>query len=165
GLWSMVGRAKERFFARRVLLTGGKGGQSNALDFTITEDPKQAPKPTLTSVNTVTGATSGRDGDPIIVTGTGFGRNFFDVKNDDLGNDEPLISMLLFYQNNILVNFALPTGATGGTQLTSVIPTGLTAAPVKISTVTFDMESGLVSKESKVFDKLCITDGRMRKVY
>ena len=159
-----VSRGKATIFARRVLLTGGKGGQSNALDFAITDDPKQAPKPTLTSVNTVTGATSGRDGDPIIVTGTGFGRNFFDVKNDDLGNDEPLISMLLFYQNNILVNFALPTGATGGTQLTSVIPTGLSAGPVQITTVTFDMESGLVSDESNVFDKFSITVGSMRHV-
>ena len=145
---SNVSKGRATITARRTLLTGGRGGLSNALDFTITDDPKQAPKPTLTDVNVVGGGPRGRDGNPITATGTGFGRNFIDVKTNAPGNDEPLLSMLLFYQNNNLVNFALPTGATGGTQLTSVIPTGLNEGPIQITTITFDLENGLVSDES-----------------
>ncbi len=160
-----ISRGKASIAARRVLLTGGRGAQSNALDFTITEEPKQAPKPTLTNiVNGITGGSSGRDGDLINVTGTGFGRNFFDVKTNALGNQEPLISMLLFSQNNVLVNFSLPVSATGGTQLTAAIPTGLNAGQVQITTVTFDLESGLVSEESNIFDKFNITVGSLRRI-
>ena len=160
-----VSRGPATIVARRILPTGGKSGPSNALDFRITDDPTQALKPTLASiVNAVSGAGGGRDGDTIRVTGTGFGRNFFDVKNNDVGNDEPLISILLFYQNNLLVNFALPVSATGGTQITSIIPTGLNAGPLLITTITFDLESGLVSDESAPFTIFSITAGSLRRI-
>jgi hypothetical protein len=158
-----VSRGKATIAARRALLTGGKSGPSNALDFTITEDPKLPPKPTLTQVNVVGGGSRGRNGDPISATGTGFGGNFLDVKNNGLGNDEPLISMLLFHQNNILVNFAFPTAAIGGAQLTSVIPTGLNEGLIQITTITFDLESGLVSDESNPVN-FSITAGSLRRV-
>lgn len=161
---SKLSKGKAIIFVRRVLQTGGRGAQSNALDFSITSDPAPPPRPTLESVNVVGGSTRGRDGNPISVTGTGFGGNFLDVKTNSLANDEPLISMLLFYQNNRLINFALPTSASGGRQITSVIPTGLSEGLVQITTVTFDRESGLVSDESNVFDKFTIIAGSLLRI-
>ncbi|MCI0666176.1 MAG: hypothetical protein L0220_34415, partial [Acidobacteria bacterium] len=58
----------------------------------------------------------------------------------------------LFYQNNRLVNFAIPVGASGGTQLTAIVPTGLSTGPAQITTVTFDLESGSISDESAPVD-------------
>ncbi|HKQ79374.1 MAG TPA: IPT/TIG domain-containing protein, partial [Blastocatellia bacterium] len=158
-----IGRGRAAITVRRALLTGGRGALSNALDFTITEEPRQAPRPTLTAVNVVGGGPRGRDGNPISATGAGFGRNFLDARTNGLANDEPLISMLLFHQNNTLVNFAFPTSATGGTQLTAVIPTGLNEGPIQITTTTFDLESGLVSEESAPVS-FTITVGSLRRV-
>src|SRR5262245_32562926 len=160
-----VSKGRAKIIVRRALLTGGNGGSSNALDFTITEEPKQPPKPVLNAVvNATTGAASGRDGDKIVVTGSGFGGNFLNISNHLPVNNEPLVSMLLFYQNNALVNFALPESASGGAMLTATIPTGLSAAPTQtqITTITFDMESGLASEESNIFDKFSITVGSLR---
>jgi uncharacterized protein (TIGR03437 family) len=135
--------------ARRISPSGASTNASNALNFTITSDPVGPVKPVLASVvNASTGGASGRDGDVIRATGTGFGRNFINLDLEDLGNDEPLISLLLFYQNNELINFAIPIDASGGTQLTSVVPTGLAQGPAQITTVTFDLETGFVSDES-----------------
>ncbi|MGE0128320.1 MAG: IPT/TIG domain-containing protein [Blastocatellales bacterium] len=160
---SNISKGAATIVVRRVLQNGGRSGLSNALDFTITEDVIAPVKPTLASVNVVGGGPRGRDGDPIIATGTGLGRNFFDVKIDDVGNNEPLISILLFYQNNQLVNFALPIAAVGGTQITSAIPTGLNIGAVKITTITFDLENGLVSEESNAVD-FSITAASLRRV-
>jgi uncharacterized protein (TIGR03437 family) len=159
-----ITRGPATILVRRALQTGAKGGLSNALDFTVTADPTQPVKPTISTINVIGGATRGRDGDSIAVTGTGFGRNFLDPKLNALGNTDPLISMLLFYQNGLLVNFALPTGASGGTQITSVIPTGLNAGGVQITVFTFDLESGLVSDESNPFNDFTITVGSLRRI-
>src|SRR5262249_39634405 len=87
-----------------------------------------------------------------------------DVKINDVGNDEPQVSILLYYQNGQLINFGLPVSAIGGTQLTSIIPTGLAAGPVQITTVTFDLESGLISDESAPFTNFSITLGSLRRI-
>ncbi|MGH9767402.1 MAG: IPT/TIG domain-containing protein [Blastocatellia bacterium] len=158
-----ISRGPATILVRRVLQTGGKGGLSNALDFTITADPVAPARPTLATANVVGGGPRGRDGDPILVTGTGLGRNFYDVKTDDVANDEPLVSILFFYQNNQLVNFALPVSATGGTQITSVIPAGLNAGAIQITTLTFDLESGLISDESNPVN-FSITVASLRRI-
>lgn len=160
---SGISKGPATIVARRVLQTGGRSGLSNALDFTITENPGAPVKPTLASVNVIGGSTRGRDGDPILATGTGFGKSFFDVKIGGAGNDEPLISILLFYQNNQLVNFAIPLTAVGGTQITSVIPTGLSQGAAQITTVTFDLENGLISEESNAIN-FSITTGSLRRI-
>lgn len=135
--------------ARRIASDGSRSNRSNALDFTLTDDPGEPDKPSLTSVtNVATQVPSGRDGDAIRLLGTGFGLNYYDIENDDIGNDEPLLSILLFYQNNQLVNFSLPVAAQAGTQLTSVVPTGLSAGEAQITVFTFDLETGLLSEES-----------------
>ncbi len=150
---------------RRVAANGASSSLSNALDFTVTADPAEPPRPTLAAVvNIATGLASGRDGDVARATGTGLGRNFFNFEAGNLGNEEPLISLLLFYQNNQLVNFAIPTSAAvSGLQITAFLPSGLNAGPTQITTVTFDLETGLISDESNAVN-FTITIGSLRRV-
>jgi uncharacterized protein (TIGR03437 family) len=161
-----INKGAATIFARRLGLDGAKSIPSNALDFTIQLDPVPPLKPTLTSVvNTANGASQGRDGDRIRITGTGFGKNFIeDVEDRDLTsidtdavddaekgklvNKEPEISVLLFYQNNRFINFALPIGATDGSQLISKVPTGLASGVAQVTVATTDLDSGLTSLES-----------------
>ncbi|MGH9801899.1 MAG: IPT/TIG domain-containing protein, partial [Blastocatellia bacterium] len=135
--------------ASRVAVDGAKSSRSNALEFTITQEAVAPAKPVLASVvNTANQQPSGRDGNTIRAVGSNFGLNFFDLQKFDAGNDEPLISLLLYYQNGKYVNFTLPTGAQGGTQLASIVPTGLIAGQSQITVATFDLETGLLSDES-----------------
>ncbi|MGH9848198.1 MAG: IPT/TIG domain-containing protein, partial [Blastocatellia bacterium] len=144
-----VAKGEAVIIARRLAANGAISNASNALDFTFTEDPSAPARPAIASVvNAATGQSSGRDGDVLRLTGTNFGRNFYDVETDDVGNDEPLISLLLYFQNNQLLNFSLPIAAQGGTQISTVLPSGLNAGPVLIFALTFDLESGLNSDES-----------------
>jgi uncharacterized protein (TIGR03437 family) len=159
-----LSRGAATIVARRVVPNGALSALSNALNFTITDDPGEPPRPTIASiVNTASGATSGRDGELIRAQGSGFGRNFFEVEERKLANDEPLISLLLFYQNNRIINFTLPVGAQDGAQLTAVIPTGLAAGVAQITTVTFDLESGAISDESNAVN-FTITSGSLRRI-
>lgn len=142
-------RGEAAIIASRVASDGAKSGRSNALQFTLTSEAVAPPKPVLTSVvNAATGAASGRDGNTIRATGSNFGLNFFDLQKFDSGNDEPLITLFLYYQNGKYINFTLPTAAQGGTQLSSIVPTGLIAGAAQITTTTFDLETGLLSEES-----------------
>jgi uncharacterized protein (TIGR03437 family) len=132
----------------RIGSDGARSGRSNALDFRVTEEVSVPPKPTLASVvNLLTNQPSGRDGNAIRATGTNFGMNFLNASGNFI-NEEPLISMLVFYQNNEFVNFSLPTGAQAGTQLTTLVPTGMAIGQAQITAVTFDLETGLLSDES-----------------
>ena len=141
-------RGPASIIVTRIGNDGARSGRSNALDFTVTEEVTVPPKPTLASVvNAATNQPSGRDGNTIRATGTNFGRNSLN-NSGDLVNDEPFISLLVFYQNNEFVNFSLPTGAQAGTQLTSIVPTGMVIGQAQITTVTFDLETGLLSDES-----------------
>ncbi|MGH9833375.1 MAG: IPT/TIG domain-containing protein [Blastocatellia bacterium] len=159
-----LSRGAATIVARRVAQNGALSGLSNALDFTITDDPGEPPKPAIASiVNAVSETTSGRDGELIRAQGAGFGRNFYNVEEDDLANDEPLISLLLFYQNNRIVNFTVPIGAQDGAQLTAVIPTGLALGVTQITTVTFDLETGAISDESNAVN-FTITSGSLRRI-
>ncbi len=159
-----LSRGASTIIARRISPNGAISNPSNALDFTITADPSAPVRPTLTSVvNATTGGANGKDGDIIRATGAGFGRNFYDLKLEDLGNDDPLISLILFYQNNELVNFAIPLDASGGTQLTTIIPTGLAQGAALITTVTFDLETGFISDESAPF-AFTITAGSLLRL-
>ncbi len=149
--------------ARRMASNGASSNTSNALNFNITSDPTSPVKPILTSVineNSQRQPNTGRDGDRIRLNGTDFGRNFYDPDSGDLYNDDPLLSLILFYQNNELVNLALPTSAASGSQLTAIIPTGLAAGPAQISVITFDLESGFASEESN-FVNFTITVGSL----
>lgn len=135
--------------AWRRAADGSRSGRSNALDFNLIDETAQPARPALTSVlNVATQSPNGKDGDAIRVLGTGFGLNFYDIANEDTGNQEPLISILLFYQNNQFINFSLPIAAQAGTQLTSIVPTGLSAGQSQITVLTFDLETGLLSDES-----------------
>ena len=134
-------------YARRVATDGSVSSASNALGFTITAIASAPPTPTLTSVLNSANQASGRDGDLITARGSGFGLNFVN-QNGDLANSDPLISVLLFYQNNQFVTFATPTAASNGTQLMAVIPPGLAAGQTQITVATFDLDSGLFSNES-----------------
>ncbi|HMV83350.1 MAG TPA: IPT/TIG domain-containing protein [Blastocatellia bacterium] len=148
----------------RIGVTGTFSDLSNALDFRYTAEAGPPAKPTLTSVlNAATGGNSGRDTDRIVARGTNFGLNFYDPAKDDVANTEPLITLLLFYQNNQLVNFALPVGVQNNTQITSIVPTGLNAGPVQITTVTFDLENGLLSDESNAVN-FTVTAGSLRRI-
>ncbi len=176
-----INKGPATIFARRLGLDGAKSIPSNALDFIIQLDPVPPPKPTLTSVvNATNGAPRGKDGDRIRITGTGFGKNFIEdvedqdltsvntdnVDNDDkskLVNKEPLISVLLFYQNNRFVNFALPIGATDGTQLISKVPTGLGSGMAQVTVATTDLDSGLNSDESSAVT-FTITVSSLRRI-
>jgi uncharacterized protein (TIGR03437 family) len=151
-------------FARRLATSGARSAASNALDFTVTEDPAVPPTPTLISVlNSETQTASGRDGDVITVRGTGFGTNFLDLQGE-LGNDDPLLSVLLFYQNNEFITFEIPIAASGdGRQLSAIVPTGLSAGPVQITVFTLDLESDLFSDESAPANFI-ITVGSLRIV-
>ncbi len=159
-----IGRGVAVIIARRVAPNGALSGPSNALDFTVTADAAEPPTPTLAAVvNPANQLSSGRNGDLIRATGTGFGTNFFDVEEEDLANDDPLISLLLFYQNNLLVNFAIPISATGGMQFGAVVPTGLNAGGTQITAVTFDLETGFISDESNPVN-FTITVGSLRRL-
>ncbi len=148
----------------RIGVTGTFSDLSNALDFRYTAQAVPPSKPTLASVlNAATGGNSGRDTDRIIARGTNFGLNFYDPAKDDVANNEPLITLLLFYQNNQLVNFALPVGVQNNTQITSIVPTGLNAGTVQITTVTFDLENGLLSDESNAVN-FTISSGSLRRI-
>ncbi|MFN0087719.1 MAG: IPT/TIG domain-containing protein [Blastocatellia bacterium] len=150
--------------ARRIAGNGARSNTSNALDFTVTEDASGPPKPAISSViNTATQQPSGRDGNPIRMTGVNLGRNFYDVELDDVGNDEPSISLLLFYQSNELASYSLPVSAQGGTQVTSIVPTGLNAGATQITTITFDLETGLLSDESNAVS-FTITAGSLQRM-
>lgn len=150
--------------ASRIASDGAKSNASNALDFTVTEEAGPPPKPTLTSVvNTATNQSSGRDGNTIRATGTNFGLNFFNVQQNDLANDEPQLSLFLFYQNNRYVTFTLATGAQGGTQLNSIVPTGLATGQAQVTIVTFDLETGFLSDESNAAN-FQITVGSLRHI-
>lgn len=151
-------------FAQRVNSDGSASNLSNALDFNVTQGPVTPSTPTIASfINPQTQNASGRDGDVLNVQGTNFGKNFFNIQTGNLANSEPFISVLLFYQNSQLTTIALPTGATGGTQLTSKVPTGLSAGPAQITIVTFDLEAGLISNESAPVN-FTITVGSIRVV-
>lgn len=144
-----INKGKAAIIVRRVASNGALSGRSNALDFTITSDPVEPPAPTLsTLVNVANGTSTGQNGDTIRATGSGFGTNFVDVRTGRLANDDPLLSLLLFYQNNRLVNYVFPIGATGGTAMTAIIPTGLSIGQTLVTTVTFDRETGFFSDES-----------------
>jgi hypothetical protein len=157
-------KGRASIIASRIGSDGARSNRSNALEFTLTEDASVPPKPTLASVvNSATGQASGRDGNTIRAQGTNFGLNFLDVLRADLGNDEPLISLLLYYQNGKYVNFTLPTGAQGGAQLTSVVPTGLAAGQAQITVVNFDLENGLLSDESSPVN-FNVTVGSLRHI-
>lgn len=133
----------------RIGVNGTFSDLSNALDFTFTAEAIAPAQPSLTSVvNVVTGGNSGRDSDRIVVRGSNFGLNFYDPAKDDVANSEPLITLLLFYQDNEFVNFALPVGVQNSTQITSIVPTGLSAGTAQVTAVTFDLETGLLSEES-----------------
>lgn len=141
-------RGEAAIIASRVASDGAKSGRSNALQFTLTSEAVAPPKPVLASVLNTAGQPSGRDGNTIRASGSNFGLNFFDLQKFDSGNDEPLITLFLYYQNGKYINFTLPTAAQGGTQLTSIVPTGLIAGAAQITTTTFDLETGLLSEES-----------------
>jgi len=159
-----LSRGAATIVARRVAQNGATSDLSNALNFTITDDPGEPPKPAIASiVNAVSGTASGRNGDLIRAQGAGFGRNFYNVEEDGFANDEPLISLLLFYQNNRIVNFTIPVGAQDGAQLAAVIPTGLAVGVTQITTVTFDLETGAISDESNAVN-FTITSGSLRRI-
>lgn len=142
-------RGPASIIVSRIAGDNARSNRSNALDFTITEEATAPPKPTLASVvNALTQQSSGRDGNTIRATGTNFGLNSFNLLQGGLANQEPFISMLVFYQNNQFVNFTLPNLSLGGTQLTAVVPTGMVIGQAQITTVTFDLETGLLSDES-----------------
>ncbi|HZS03386.1 MAG TPA: IPT/TIG domain-containing protein [Blastocatellia bacterium] len=151
-------------FARRVGADGSSSDLSNALDFDVTQGPINPATPTIASVlNSATQAASGRDGDRITVQGTNFGKNFLDIETGDLGNTDPFITLLGFYQNSQLLAIQIPINASGGTQLSADIPTGLSAGPVQITALTVDIESGLLSGESAPVN-FTITVGSLRVV-
>lgn len=134
--------------AQRLALDGSASGSSNTLNFTITGVASPPPAPTLTSVlNNRTQTASGRDGDIVTVSGSNFGKNF--VNQGELGNSEPLLTVLLFYQNQQFITYTFPTAAsTNGTQLTAIMPTGLAAGTTQITVITVDIDSELFSNES-----------------
>lgn len=159
-----IKRGAALIVAGRITSDGARSNRSNALEFNITDEAGAPAKPALNSVvNAVSGQASGRDGNTIRAQGTGFGQNFYDPLLDDVGNSEPLISLFLFYQNNQFVDFALPISATGGTQLTTIVPTGLAAGTAQITVATFDLETGSFSDESNPVD-FAITAGSLRHV-
>ena len=150
--------------ARRIAGNGARSNTSNALDFVITEDPVDPQRPLLGSVvNATSNQSSGRDGDLLRVTGLNFGRNFYDPELDDLGNDFPLITFLLYAQNGEYTGFSLPIAAQGGTQLTTILPTGLNAGAAQITAYTFDLDTGQLSAESNTVE-FRVTVGSLRRV-
>ncbi|HKX33161.1 MAG TPA: IPT/TIG domain-containing protein [Blastocatellia bacterium] len=154
---------RSTIIARRISTNGGISDASNALDFMITAILTSPPGPTIAQVVNAANATSGRDGEVIFATGIGFGTNFLNLQTGDLANQDPLISLLLFRQGNQLVSLAIPTGATLGTQLTAIIPTGLSQGPVQITAVTYDLDTGLISNESAPVG-FTITAGSLSRV-
>ena len=159
-----IERGPATIVVRRIAESGASSANSNALDFNITAEAQRPVKPSLATVaNTTTGAASGRDGDTIRLQGTGFGRNFYNPETDDAGNDEPLITLLLFYQGTQLVNFAVPIGAANGTQLTAVVPSGLAQGATLITAFNFDLETGFFSDESAPLN-FTVTSASLRRV-
>jgi uncharacterized protein (TIGR03437 family) len=149
-------------FALRLGTDGSPSAPSNALDFTLTEGPMAPATPTLASVvNSQTQSPSGRDGDAITARGTSLGRNFLNFQTGDLGNSEPLITLLGFYQNNQLIELGIPDSATGGTQITSLFPNGFAAGAAQITAINIDLESGLISNESAPVN-FTVTVGSLR---
>jgi hypothetical protein len=152
-------------YAERIDANGAPSAQSTLLDFTITADAAPPPRPSVTAVfNALTQAPRGRDGETIRLLGTNFGTNYYIRDTDSLFSDQPLISIVLFYQNNQLVNFAVPNNAQEGTQISAVIPTGLSAGPVSITVATFDLETGLISDESVAFQNFTISVGSILRI-
>ncbi|MDX2033855.1 MAG: IPT/TIG domain-containing protein [Blastocatellia bacterium] len=159
-----INKGNAVIIARRIAGNGAISNTSNALDFVVTADPAEPQRPLLASVvNATTGQPSGREGDLIRVTGVNLGRNFYDPELDELGNDAPLISLLLFTQNNEFAGFSLPIEAQGGTQLTSVVPSGLNAGTTQVTTITVDLDTGQLSNESNSVN-FSITTGSLRRV-
>lgn len=159
-----ITRGPATIVVRRQAASGASSSNSNALDFTITADPQPPARPTLAAVvNALTGAPAGRDGDTIRAQGSGLGRNFYNSNTKEEANDEPLLTLLLFYQNTQLAGIGLPTNASGGTQLIAVIPSGLNAGATLITAVNFDLETGLVSEESAPVG-FTITVGSLRRI-
>lgn len=159
-----VDKGLAQITVERFGVNGTFSDLSNALDFTFTDGATAPAKPTLTSVlNTANSSASGRDGDRVVVRGSGFGLNYYDPAKDDVANSEPLITLLLFYQNNQLVNFALPVSVQNSTQLTALIPTGLALGATQITTINFDLETGLLSDESNAVN-FTISVGSLRHI-
>jgi uncharacterized protein (TIGR03437 family) len=140
---------KSTIVARRRNANGAQGNLSNALDFRITALAGAPVAPTIASaLNAATGQASGRDGQLIRVRGTGLGENFYIPETDKAGNDEPVMSILFFAQNNQIVGFSLPIAAQGGTQINVPIPSGLRQGLTTLIAVAFDVETGMQSEES-----------------
>ena len=155
---------KATIVARRRTDNGAQGNLSNAVDFSVTALAGAPVAPTIASaVNPSTGQAAGRDGQLIRVRGTRLGENFYMPETDKAGNDEPVMSILFFAQNNQIVGFSFPIAAQGGTQINVPIPSGFRQGPTTIVAVAFDVESGLQSEESNPVN-FTLTAASLRRI-
>lgn len=145
--------------AQVVEPSGALSDDSNSLDFTISADSTAPSRPLFTALTTRnTGLPAGREGDLLVATGSGFGLNFYDPNREAFANGDPVITIFRYYQNQRLVNFALPVGASGGTIVLSEVPSGLSRGVALVTATNYDVASGLASAESTPV-QLTITEG------
>ena len=148
----VISRGEVSIIARRIESSGAASPDSNSLTFNIISDPVSPLTPLLANVaNVANGTPSGKDGDLIRASGRDFGGSFFNLQVGQAGNQttsDPILTLLVFTQNNEFVNFTVPINASGGTVVEAVVPSGLRKGAAAITVFNFDTETGLMSEES-----------------
>lgn len=148
-----ISRGGSTVIAQRLAPNGAVSSPSNALAFRVTDNPTSPSTPLLaTIVNVADNGSSGKDGDVIRASGTGFGTSVFSRNFGTLSAGDPVLTLFLFLQRNEFINFALPIDAVGGVELRTTIPSGLQRGPAQISVINYDLETGLISEESVPFN-------------
>ncbi|MFZ4793214.1 MAG: IPT/TIG domain-containing protein [Blastocatellia bacterium] len=151
---------KATIIARVLDETGAESGDSNALSFTVTTTTIDPPgKPILSKLtNRSTGDSSGKEGDLMVATGSGFGLNYFDPDKEAFVGSEKVISVFRYYQNNRIANITFPMAASGGTTLVTTVPSGLQKGTVQVTVTNYDLETDTPGLESQ-FSNFGITEG------
>jgi len=148
----VISRGEVSIIARRVESSGAASPDSNALTFNIVSDPVSPLTPLLAKVtNVANGTPSGKDGDLIRASGSDFGGSFFNLQvglNGYQNSADPILTLLVFTQNNEFVNFTVPINASGGNLVEAVVPSGLRKGVAAVTVFNFDTETGLMSEES-----------------
>jgi uncharacterized protein (TIGR03437 family) len=143
-----ISRGDLTIIARRVEGSGASSGDSNAINFNVTADPPAPSTPVLTTVaNVASGSPVGKDGDRIRASGRDFGSSFFSLQTG-LNAVDPIVTLVIFTQNDEFVNYTVPVNASGGNQIEAVVPSGLRKGTAAVTVFNFDTETGLISEES-----------------
>lgn len=143
-----ISRGDLKITARRVDPSGATSGTSNVLNFTVISEPVEPSTPILSTVSNISNGTpNGKDGDRLRASGKDFGYSFFSSQNV-LNTVDPIVTLVVFTQNQEFINYSVPINASGGNLIDTIVPSGLKKGLAQVTVFNFDTETGLISDES-----------------